>query len=230
MKNKTFFALLIVVLVWGGSVGASFASGMALGKTHAVVSPASAATTKSAAPTATPTASSSAGAGAPGQTPDQVAAGGQGGTLSQDQLNQLRQQFQNGGGTGGGAQASGTPRAGAVLRGGLTGTVESVNGNTLTVNTAQGPLTATLSGTTTITKTSTGTPADLVAGVDVVVTGQRGADGSVQATTVTIVPAGFTGGLGGFGGRGGAGGGTGSATGGAAGTGTTGAGAASTAG
>jgi hypothetical protein len=47
-----------------------------------------------------------------------------------------------------------------------------------------------LQPSTTVTKTVSGSTADLAQGATVTVTGQRGSDGTVTATAVTIVPAG----------------------------------------
>ncbi len=115
------------------------------------------------------------------------------GQSTQEQLQQLRQQFQG--------QAGQTGQGGGIQRlqgqGGLTGTVEKIEGNTLTVNTAQGPLQATIGADTTIQMSVQGTTQDLTAGVRVTVVGQRGDDGNVAATSIIITPAGVDGLLGG---------------------------------
>jgi hypothetical protein len=95
-------------------------------------------------------------------------------------LDALRQQFQET--LGPGQDSTG--------RGGLAGTIESVEGNTVTVNTAQGPLQATIGADTTIQTFAEGTLADLEPGLQVTVTGQRAEDGSVQATSILITPEG----------------------------------------
>ena len=114
---------------------------------------------------------------------------------SQQQLDQFRQQRpgQLGQDAGG---------LGFADRGGLTGTIEKIEGSTLTVNTAQGPLQATIGASTAIQRFAEGTLEDLLAGVQVTVTGQRGEDGTVEATSILITPEGV-GGLPGtfFGGR-----------------------------
>ncbi len=108
------------------------------------------------------------------------------GQFTQEQIQQFRQQFQGQGGTG----TTG-------LRGGLTGTIEKVDANTITVNTAQGPLQATIGASTTIGKVGVGTVADLASGAQVTVVGQRGQDGTVTAQSIIITPAGMQNPLGG---------------------------------
>ncbi|MBI4236199.1 MAG: hypothetical protein HY688_02430 [Chloroflexi bacterium] len=79
--------------------------------------------------------------------------------------------------------------AGGARGGGTAGRIEKVEGSSLTVSTAQGgTVTIVLSDATAISKTAAGSRADLRPGVQVVVAGQRQADGTVQATQVTIAP------------------------------------------
>ena len=65
--------------------------------------------------------------------------------------------------------------------GGLTGVIEKVEGNIVTVNTSQGPLIATLVADTTIGRFTEGTSADLQTGMQVTIVGQIGADNGVKA-------------------------------------------------
>ncbi len=75
--------------------------------------------------------------------------------------------------------------------GGTFGQIKSLNGNTLVVTTAQNTdVTVTLSNTTRIEKTTTGTTADLQTGDQVTVAGQRDSNGNITAVQVTILPAG----------------------------------------
>ncbi|MBI4313153.1 MAG: hypothetical protein HY681_15460 [Chloroflexi bacterium] len=194
MKTSAFVVLLLVVLVWGGTVGGAFAGGIALGKSRAEASNLNVAAIPSPS---TPTPAAPQGTGGP-LTPEQRdqlrqqfrGQDGQGAPLSQEQLDQLRQQFQGSqggqGGFGGG---------GGIAGRGLTGTVEKVEGDVLTVNTPQGPLSARISETTQIRTLATGKPSDLSAGVRVQVTGQRAEDGSLEARTVVITPEGLEGAL-----------------------------------
>jgi hypothetical protein len=112
-------------------------------------------------------------------------------------------------GAGGGGRFSGTPGAfsgtpgafsGTPGPGGgfggrqITGTVQSVNGTTLSI-TAQGgaQLSVTLSDTTKFGNVNAGDKTALAAGGSVLIVGQRQADGSTTATSVLVLPAGFLG-------------------------------------
>lgn len=157
MNTKAFMLLLVGVLLLGGGIGGAFAGGIALGKSQGEEA-------------AQSTSASGATSGLEGLL---------GGELSQEELDQLRQQFQGQfGQSGEGLDLTG--------RGGLAGTIESVEGNTVTVNTAQGPLQATIGADTTIQTFAEGTLADLEPGLQVTVTGQRAEDGTVQATSILI--------------------------------------------
>ena len=107
-------------------------------------------------------------------------------TYQSNQASQIRSQFQRSRGiTGngsGGAQAAG-------FGGGTFGQLKSVNGNTLTVTTQNGDVTVDLSANTQIEKTTAGTAADLQAGQQLVVRGQRDSSGTVTAETVQITTA-----------------------------------------
>ncbi|MBI2917703.1 MAG: hypothetical protein HYY01_06880 [Chloroflexi bacterium] len=161
MNNKVFMLLVAGVLVLGGMVGGAFAGGVALGKSQEKA-----------------VARSSAGSPAQSQSSGQSPS-------NQEQLQQFRQQFQQQfqGGSAQGAQ-------GMMGRGGLTGTIEKVEGNTITVNTPQGALQSTVGTETVIQRSVPGTLSDLKAGTRITVMGQRGEDGKVQAQTIMLVPAG----------------------------------------
>ncbi len=100
-------------------------------------------------------------------------------------LNGTTNGFTNGG-TGNGNFQGGFGR-------GAQGTIKSINGNTLTIATAQNDITVTLSGTTVIDKTSPASTTDLAQGDRVVVTGQRDSSGNMTATQILIEPATQTG-------------------------------------
>jgi hypothetical protein len=110
-------------------------------------------------------------------------------TYQSNQANQIRAQFLrsrgldtnngSGGGQGGGFGGGG-------FGGGTFGQLKSVNGNTLTVSTQNGDVTVDLTANTQIEKTTAGTPADLQAGEQLVVRGQRDSSGTVTAETVQI--------------------------------------------
>ena len=96
-----------------------------------------------------------------------------------------------GGGNGNFTGPEGTPGAGGAGRGGFgggaQGQVKSIDGNTLTISTAQNVTTVTLSGTTTIMKSDPGTIADLKVGDRVLVTGQRDSSGNITASEVMVL-------------------------------------------
>ena len=83
------------------------------------------------------------------------------------------------------------PADGQVLQGrqggGITGTVKSVDGQLLTLSTAETVTTVTLTDATTVNMTVTGDLTDLTEGVRVMVTGEIGSDGNVTATLIQIV-------------------------------------------
>jgi hypothetical protein len=100
--------------------------------------------------------------------------------------------FGGAGGAGalGGSGGAGAGQAGAAGRGNLlAGVIEKVEGNTLTIRTPQGTSTVNLAADTEIRQTVPAQTADLKPGQTVTVTGTTGADGSMQARTVTITPA-----------------------------------------
>ena len=117
----------------------------------------------------------------------------QSGEASQEDLARMREQFQRGFGQRAGGDGQEFP-AGPVL----TGTVESAERNTVTVNTPEGPLQATVGPDTNIQKIDQGSLKDLVVGARLTLIGQRGEDGTVQAGWISILPEG----LDGFGGGG----------------------------
>jgi hypothetical protein len=105
-----------------------------------------------------------------------------------NQASQIRSQFLRSRGINpngnSGDQAGGF--GGGGFGGGTFGQLKSVNGNTLTVTTQNGDVTVDLTATTQIEKTTAGTPADLQAGQQLVVRGQRDSSGTVTAETVQI--------------------------------------------
>ncbi len=215
---KAFILLLVVVVIIGGSVGGAFIGGVAVGKGQEEGPP--------VAVLEVPGRSDAAGSTAAGATtepggfqqlsPEQVAnfrQQAQSGELSAEDLARLRQQF-GGGQAGAGAAAGGaggdfTPGGG--FRPGLTGTVKGVEGNEITISTAQGDLVATIGEETTIRLIDDGAIADLLEGMSVTVVGARDESGAIEATTITAAPEGVElgAGGGGFGGGGRGGGGAG---------------------
>ena len=185
MNTKAFVILLVGMLVLGGAIGGAFVGGMAVGGSQE-----SDATEES--PTTAPT--TGLGQQAPGETGqqslDDLRQRFQSGDISQEDMAQLRQQFQGQGGMGPGG-------AGFPGRTGLTGEIEKIEGNTVTVNTAQGPLQATIGGETVIQKYTESTLDDLAVGMNVTVTGALSEEGTVEAVSIMVVPEGQAGVFGG---------------------------------
>ena len=78
------------------------------------------------------------------------------------------------------------------MGGGLMGTVKSLDGETLTLSTAEDVTTVTLSDATTVRMTVTGDLSDLAEGARVMVTGETDKDGSLTATQIQILSSDFT--------------------------------------
>jgi hypothetical protein len=93
-------------------------------------------------------------------------------------------------GAGSGFPASGTPNAqfpGAFGGGGTIGTVKTIDGNVLTISTAQDVATVNLSDTTQIEKSENGSTADIQPGMRVTVSGQTDSNGNITASRITIL-------------------------------------------
>jgi hypothetical protein len=88
-----------------------------------------------------------------------------------------------------GVNPNGTGAPAGGFGGGATGQIKSIDGNTLTLTTARNETKVTLSETTRIEKSTTGALADLQAGQEVMVTGQRDSNGNITAVQVQILPA-----------------------------------------
>ena len=72
--------------------------------------------------------------------------------------------------------------------GGVTGVIDKVEDNILTVNTLQGPLRAALVADTTVGRLTEGTSGDLQAGMQVTIVDQTGADSGVEARSILLNP------------------------------------------
>ncbi len=222
MSNKTFVGVLVAVLVVGAAIGGAFFTGLTVGKGQQTDTPV---VTLTAPPgsQANPSASGAGAAAVVLPSGQQV----QGTVFESSEIRvegldgspeevaaQIRQQLreQLGGGGGGGGLFGGG--AGFGLQ---AGTIESVDGSTITLNTQQGPLEVSVGDETNIQMTSEVPLSDLETGMTVTVTGQRGEDGNFTADNVVVVPegaeglpfGGFRPGRGGFGGGGFGGGGLG---------------------
>ncbi len=193
MTSGSFTLLIGVVVALGISIGGAFVGGIALGKSQ-----------DAEAAQATPEVPAPSGGfglsdGADVASLDLLRQRIQSGDATPEELAQLRQGFQSGQGFGGqrfGGQGFGGQGFGGQRfsgRGGLSGTIEKIEGNTITVNTPQGPLQAAVEADTIIQMFAVGTLADLLEGVQVTVFGQRGEDGAVQARSILLVPEGAEG-------------------------------------
>jgi len=83
-----------------------------------------------------------------------------------------------------------TPNGGQFqggFRGGTVGQVKSIDGNVLTLSTAQDVTTVNLIDTTKIVKSVEGTTSDLQTGMRVMVTGEKDDKGNLTASQITIV-------------------------------------------
>ena len=86
------------------------------------------------------------------------------------------------------APGSGQRPVGGPGRGGVAGTIESVDGEKLTITTPQGAITVTAGAEVRIVSFSEGTAEDLSPGSQVRVLGPRTPEGDVQANSILIVP------------------------------------------
>ena len=194
--NKVFSLFLMVALILGGSLGGAFAGGVALGKTQSEE----------------PSGAQRAGNFSQGQADRSQGREQRAGPGGQ------RQRGGQGAGPEGGAQragqggpdssgplvdgdgrqgfegprdgAEGGERRGRGGRGGVGGAIESIDGNTLTITTPRGPVTVNTYEETTVRKIVDGTMEDLTQGVQIRVTGARDEEGTVKATSITLVPEG----------------------------------------
>ena len=78
-----------------------------------------------------------------------------------------------------------TPPAGATRRG-VSGTLTKIAGNSLTLTTAQGPVTVNVSPNVTLRWITTGMPSDLREGQSLIVLGPQDANGNITATVIII--------------------------------------------
>ena len=75
-------------------------------------------------------------------------------------------------------------------RPGTMGAISGINGNTLTVATAQGEVTVNVDSNTVIQKTATGTLQDLIVGDSLTVIGTLESNGAISATSIMARPQG----------------------------------------
>ena len=92
----------------------------------------------------------------------------------------------------GGQTSGGFPQAGGQNQGffggrGTIGQVKTIEGNVMTVSTAQNVTTVNFTDATQIQKSVSGTTADLQPGTRVMITGDKANDGSITANRITIL-------------------------------------------
>jgi len=114
--------------------------------------------------------------------------------VSQAQANFLSQRGQPnsgqipvGGQTFPGGSAPSGQNPGFPGGGGTVGQVKTIDGNVMTISTAQNITTVNLTDTTQVEKTVTGEISDLQPGMQVMVSGQKDSNGNITANRVSIV-------------------------------------------
>ncbi len=110
-------------------------------------------------------------------------------SFGQAQTDQARQQFRGPGGQGPGLFGAPQPGQGGPGRfgGGVMGTIEAVEGNTLVISTQEGTIRVQTTDTTLIEKYTTVTVGDLKAGEGVMVSGTKQDDGSYTARSIRVL-------------------------------------------
>ena len=123
-------------------------------------------------------------------------------TYQTNQANQIRANFMNARGLTDQGQNNFSPPPGAgqfqrgsggFSGGGTSGQVKSVDGNVLTLSTAENVTTVNLSDSTQIEKTVTGAISDLQPGMRVMVIGEKDSNGNITASRISILGEGFPG-------------------------------------
>jgi hypothetical protein len=114
---------------------------------------------------------------------------------ARNQASQIRSQFLASRGQGGNGAFNGGANGATGQRqglfgggGGTTGQVKTINGNVLTISTAQNVTTVNISSSTQIEKAAPGATSDLTPGERVLVTGQRDSSGNIAASQILILP------------------------------------------
>lgn len=203
MKTKSFVTLLIGIIVVGGIIGGTLAGGMAIGKKQGrdqanqqlqsqISQLASRLGQRGSGQGTTP--SGRTPSGNQNGTPQQGTPGGSGTpqpstTPAGSQSGTPQPGTTPSGGQGGTPQPGTTPQGGPGVGGrGNTGTVSKIEGNIITLTTSTGILSVKTSDITIVEKMIKGSLADISAGENIMVTGQRNADGSIAAANITIIP------------------------------------------
>jgi len=188
MTVKTLISLMVFALILGGSIGGAFIGGIALGKGQESGGPEISLPSQSL-----PTIERAQEGQITGPTQEQIEdirERFQSGELTREEVAQLRQQFLNRQGMGGGDGEQGARARGGIGGGRILGTIESIDGNTVTINTPQGPLEATIGSDSVIQRFSEGSMSDLEEGLRITITGQRTENGVLEVTSILIAPEG----------------------------------------
>ena len=195
MTTKAFSILLLTTLVLGVALGGAFAGGYALGKSGEAAQPPE---SQSLRPlTGGQAAGQGAGRARAGQAqnengdvaiPRSGAAPEQGETVDSSAGRPAGPQGAGGSAGAAGGSASEGQDEGRVQ--GLFGTISSLQGNLVTLESPRGQAQATISDTTAIQKRVISSVEDLSVGATVQVTGRPGEDGQIQARSVTLAPSG----------------------------------------
>ena len=195
MTTKAFSILLLTTLVLGVALGGAFAGGYALGKSGEAAQPPESQSLRP--PTGGQAAGQAAGRARAGQAqnesgdvaiPRSGAAPEQGETVDSSAGRPAGPQGAGGSAGAAGSSASEGQDEGRVQR--LFGTISSLQGNLVTLESPRGQARATISDTTAIQKRVMSSVEDLSVGATVQVTGRPGEDGQIQARSVTLAPSG----------------------------------------
>ena len=195
MTTKAFSILLLTTLVLGVALGGAFAGGYALGKSGEAAQPPESQSLRP--PTGGQAAGQGAGRARAGQAqnesgdvaiPRSGAAPEQGENVDSSAGRPAGRQGAGGSAGAAGGSASEGQDEGRVQ--GLFGTISSLQGNLVTLESPRGQAQATISETTAIQKRVMASVEDLSVGATVQVTGRPGGDGQIQARSVTLAPSG----------------------------------------
>ena len=192
MTNKAFIVTLVMVMFWGGGIGGAFAAGLNVGQTRGENAMHLEEQLQSSL---VPPTQNGDNQGLVRDRLDDLSPEQRRrlDNLSPEQRRQLMQRFAEGGGSGEGrtrtqqAQESALP--GGVR---LTGTLERIEGNIVTLRTAQGSLDVNLNDETNIFVSTKSNYSALrwFIGDRAIIAGQRADDGGVIVQSVTVPPEG----------------------------------------
>ena len=192
MTNKAFIVTLVMVMFWGGGIGGAFAAGLNVGQTRGenAVQLEEQLQSSLVPPTQNGDNQGLVRDRLDDLSPEQRRRLD---NLSPEQRRQLMQRFAEGGGSGVGRMRTQQAQESA-LPGGvrLTGTLERIEGNIVTLRTAQGSLDVNLNDETNIFVSTKSNYSALrwFIGDRAIIAGQRADDGGVIVQSVTVPPEG----------------------------------------